>query len=59
MAVQAITRRFGIGQTMTSAVLAGCITPDLITLAPAGAAPGFVVRRRRSIGFIHSTMPML
>jgi Na+/melibiose symporter-like transporter len=43
MAVQPITRRFGIGQTMTSAVLVGCITPVVIALAPVGAVPGFVV----------------
>jgi Na+/melibiose symporter-like transporter len=54
MAVQPITRRFGIGKTMTSAVLVGCITPVLIAFAPAGAAPGFVVlAAAQALDWIH------
>ena len=37
------TRRFGVGPTMVTAVLVGCVTPVLIALAPSQAVEGFVV----------------
>ena len=37
------TRRFGIGPTLVTAVLVGCLTPVLIALAPSRPVEGFVV----------------
>ena len=38
-----VTRRLGIGRTMVSTVLVGCVTPVLIALAPGRAIEGFAV----------------
>lgn len=41
--VQRATRRFGVGPTIITAVLVGCIPPVLIALAPSRPVKGFVV----------------
>jgi len=41
--VQRATRRFGVGPTIITAVLVGCIPPVLIALAPSRPVEGFVV----------------
>ena len=38
-----VTRRFGVGPTMVSAVLVGCLPPVLIALAPSRLVEGFAV----------------
>lgn len=41
--VRRVTRRFGVGPTMVTAVLVGCIPPVLIALAPSRLGEGFAV----------------